>query len=106
MAYYNHHAFIDFIVTRVKLRDSILQKYDQWFSNYGYASGRYGVPRIAAYIANSATGKPHFAPSGSQNVTYVKTTDAHVIAPNKTSEQFWESMLNGGCQFIKGEELT
>lgn len=106
LAYYNHHAFIDFIVTRVKLRDSILQKYDQWFSNYGYASGRYGVPRIAAYIANAATGKPHFAPSGSQNVTYVKTTDAHVIAPNKTSEQFWEAMLNGGCQFIKGEELT
>lgn len=106
LQYYSKASFWDFIVTRVKLRDSILQKYDQWFSNYGYASGRYGVPRIAAYIANAATGKPHFAPSGSQKITYVKTTDAHVIAPNKTSEQFWEAMLNGGCQFIKGEELT
>lgn len=105
VGYYNDHAFLDFIVTRVSLRDSILALYDQWFSNYGYTSNRFGAPRIMAYLTNSATGKPHFAPSGAHNVTYVQTQDAAVKAPSKTSEQFWEAMLNAGIQFIRGEDL-
>lgn len=104
--FYNDASVMDFIILVVKLRLVVKQKYDQWFSNYGFSSGRFGIPRVMKYISNAETGKPHFAPSGGMNVTYIKTNGAAVKAPSKTSETFWESMLDGGVQFIKGEELT
>lgn len=104
--FYNDACVMDFILLVVMLREDILHKYDQWFSNYGYAQGKFAIPKIMKYISNAETGKPHFAPSGGVNVTYIKTSGAAVKAPSKTSETYWEAMLDGGVQFIKGEELT
>ena len=103
--FFNKLMVLDFLVYVVKLRPDIIAKYDAWFSNYGYNSGRFGIPHIMAYLTNAESGKPHFAPSGSMNVTYIKTSGAAVKAPSKTSETFWEAMLDGGIQFIKGEDL-
>lgn len=105
LGYFNKHAFLDFIITRVELRASVLAIYDQWFSNYGYAYGAYTQPKIAKYFANAASGKPHFAPSGQYNVTYIKTTGACVKAPSKISQDYWEGMLDAGVTFIRGEDL-
>jgi len=104
--FYNDACVMDFILLVVMLRSDIMAKYDQWFSNYGYSQGIFAQPKIMKYISNAETGKPHFAPSGGMNVTYIKTSGAAVKAPSKTSETFWEAMLDGGVQFIKGEELT
>ena len=104
--FFNDLMVLDFLIYVVKLRPDILAKYDDWFSNYGYNSGRFGVPHIMAYLTNAESGKPHFAPSGGMNVTYIKTTGANVKAPSKTSEAYWEAMLNSGVQFIKGEDLA
>lgn len=106
--FYNDASVMDFIILVVALRTDILKKYDMWFNNYGYNSGRYGVPRVMAYMSNAETGRPHFAPSGveGESVTYIKTSGASVKAPSKTSETFWETMLDNGIQWIKGEDLT
>lgn len=105
--FFTHFNDYDFSIIVVQLRPSIIKKYDQWFENYGYNSGRFGVPRFFNYIQNSSDPNeiPYFGISGEYYVTYCKTNNVSVKAPTKTSEQFWEAMLNAGVQFIAGEEI-
>lgn len=92
-----------YTVVRVKLLDQVLAVFDGYLSGYGYASGRYGTPRVCGYI--EGTVEPHFAPYFGKKVTYVKTSNMHVIHTISEVSSSIEDMFNSGCQFLKGEDL-
>ena len=105
LEYYQYAAPFDFIITRVKLRDEILAKYDNYFSAFGYKSDRYGIPRIANFIRGASSDKPTFMQVGSFNVTYIKTFDLNVECPLKPVEDYFRALFNAGAQFINGDLL-
>lgn len=93
-----------FIITRVQLRPEILEQYDRYFSFYGYASNRYGVPRVCNYIKGSGE-QPHFDTTTSKHFTYLKCGNMSVISPMQVVSDYIESLFNNGCRFFKGEDL-
>lgn len=94
-----------FTLCRVKLRDDVLKVFDDYFSGYGYTSGRVGKPYACAYIDGDTDNTPHFAPYMGKNVTYVKTSNMHVTHTLRVVSQAIEQMFNTGIQFLKGEDL-
>ena len=94
-----------FTLCRVKLRDDVLQVFDDYFSGYGYASGRAGKPYACSYMEGDTENAPHFAPYMGKNVTYVKTSNMHVTHTLRVVSQAIEQMFNTGIQFLKGEDL-
>ncbi len=97
-----------FKITRVQLRDVFVQKYDSYFTRYGYSSSRVGIPRICNFMANSSdnTLLPKFlTQTNGLSMTYVKTQDMNVNTPLKPVEDFIESMFNNGMRFIDGSTL-
>lgn len=94
-----------FTLCRVKLRDDVLQVFDDYFSGYGYASGRAGKPYACSYMEGDTENAPHFAPYMGKNVTYVKTSGMHVTHTLRVVSQAIEQMFNSGIQFLKGEDL-
>lgn len=101
----NRYAPGAFTVVRVKLLDQVLSVFDTYFSGFGYASGRYGTPRICAYIEGNSSHNPHFAPYFGKEVTYVKTNNFHVTHTISEVSKAIEDMFNSGVQFLKGEDL-
>lgn len=106
----NRYAPGTFTVERVKLLDQVLAVFDTYLSGFGYTSGRYGRPRICAYMTDnedsaSPANVPHFAPYFGKQVTYVKTSNMHVDHTISEVSSSIEEMFNTGIQFLKGEDL-
>lgn len=97
-----------FKITRVQLRDVFVQKYDAYFTHYGYSSSRIGVPRICNFMANSSNNAelPKFlTQTNGYSMTYVKTQSMNVNATMKPVSDFIEQMFNNGMRFIDGSTL-
>lgn len=93
-----------FLIVRTKLRDEYLKIFDEFFSMYGYASGRNGLPRVCSYIKNtSGAAKPHFSTFRNKQITYIKTSQMHVIHAQQVVSSAIEEMFNSGIIFIKGD---
>lgn len=91
-----------YTIIAVRLKDSILEIYDNYFNAYGYNSGRYGIPRACEYMTGGSD-IPHFSNYGGKQVTYVKTTDMHVNHALGWVKSGIEQMFNSGIRFIKGD---
>ena len=97
-----------FRITRVQLRDVFVQKYDAYFTHYGYSSSRIGVPRICNFMANSSNNAelPKFlTQTNGYSMTYVKTQSMNVNSTMKPVSDFIEQMFNNGMRFIDGSTL-
>lgn len=105
----NRYAPCTFTIERVKLLDQVLSVFDTYFNGFGYTSGRYGIPRICAYMedneAASEANVPHFAPYFGKKVTYVKTSNMHIDHIIADVSEDIENMFNTGIQFLKGADL-
>lgn len=104
---YTNKAPFDFRFSHVHLRSDILQKYDAYFSAFGYTSDRFGVPRIGNFIAgsNDTTALPQFMTVGNFQVTYVKTSGLNIECPMKPVEDYFIAMFDSGVQLINGDAL-
>lgn len=91
----------------MKLKPEFIEKYDNYFTNYGYNSTRVGIPHIETYLHGTKTGN---APKFLQNedgyyVTYIKTLDCKISHYNKMIASFLEGLFDGGIQLIDGDTL-
>ena len=100
-------AVAQFNITRVRLLDTVIEKYDKYFSLYGYKSGRIGIPRICNYTLGVAGDSinPHFDMTLKYPATYVQTMNLHCIFSMTDVCSYIENLFNGGCRFLKGSEL-
>lgn len=97
-----------FKITRVQLRQVFIEKYDAYFTHYGYSSSRIGVPRICNFMQNSSdnTKLPKFlTQTNGYSMTYVKTQSMNVESTMKPVADFIEAMFNNGMRFIDGTTL-
>lgn len=98
-----------FYIKLNRLLKTIADKYDMYFSMYGYAYNAPGVPRICNYIAgnNDESLLPHWDTEYmSVPSTYVKTSN--MIVDGNTMgvvEQYIAEMFNSGVRFLKGDAL-
>ena len=91
----------------MKLKPEFIAKYDEYFTNYGYASSRVGIPHIQTYLQGTKTGD---APKFLQNadgyyVTYIKTMNCKINHYNTMVSSFLEGLFDGGIQLIDGDTL-
>lgn len=102
---FNNYSFQDIIFMRVSINPTILEQYDNYFSNYGYSSGRCGIPRCIRYTQNSNDPDevPHWIELNGKNTTYVKTVDCKVTHSMLPVAQFIKAMFDGGIRMIKGD---
>lgn len=105
MINYSKLNYQDIIVLRASLNDRVMAMYDTWFKNYGYSSGRCGVPRIMNFIHGSSTASdlPQWVTINNKPTTYVKTTDCKVIHSMVPVAEAIRSMFNSGVRFINGD---
>ena len=89
------------------LKPVYLKKLDEFFTNYGYTSTRFGVPHIANFLKGITDGDScKFLENGEgYEVTYIKTVDCKVTANNKMTQTFFETLFNTGVQIINGDVL-
>ena len=89
------------------LKPVYLKKLDEFFTNYGYTSTRFGVPHIANFLKGITDGDScKFLENGEgYEVTYIKTVDCKVTANNKVTQTFFETLFNTGVQIINGDAL-
>ena len=103
--YYRGMGLFDFTALHVQLRESVLNRYDDYFDLYGYTSDRCGIPR-ALLFTQGATGNadtPHWVRLNGKDTTYVQTTDAKVEFAMLPVVNAIQNMLNIGVRFIKGD---
>jgi hypothetical protein len=101
-------GIIDFRITQVRLRDEILQSYDEYFKAYGYNfSGYVDIPYLIRYTQNSSNNDeiPHWEKVNGKDSTYIKTVDAHVTHAMLPVSQAIAGMFNGGVRMLRGEDL-
>ena len=101
-------GIIDFRITQVRLRDEILQSYDEYFKAYGYNfSGYVDIPYLIKYTQNSSNNDeiPHWEKVNGKDSTYIKTVDAHVTHAMLPVSQAIAGMFNGGVRMLRGEDL-
>lgn len=93
---------LDIICEIVELNSDILDKYDDFFSCYGYNSSRYGLPHVYSYMKDG-TQAPHFSSVKNDNekFTFVKTENAHVTGALQVACRSIENLFNNGCRFLK-----
>ena len=99
----------DFKLTHVRLRDAILEKYDEYFKSYGYNfASTVDIPYALRYVKGQTGNNnlPHWEQVNGKDSTYVKTLDAHVTHNMLPVSVAIEGMLNAGVRFLKGESLT
>ena len=89
-----------FKIFDVQLRDEYLELYANYFTLYGYASGRLGIPKIVQGMRGGVM--PKFDLLDGQQVTYVKTNGIKIAGVPVSARVAIESMFNGGHRFIKG----
>ena len=102
---FNYNSFVDILFMRVSLNPTILAQYDRYFSNYGYASGRCGIPRVINYSRGESSDAlvPHWQTLNGKLTTYIKTTNCRVIHSMLPVAQFIKVMFDGGVRMIKGD---
>lgn len=104
---YNSKSFIDIVLLHVQLNESILQQYDRWFKNYGYTSGRCGIPHVVSFMRNSQNEAelPEWVTIDGKQESYVKTNDCHVVSSMLPVSTNIEALFNAGCRFANGDSL-
>ena len=102
---FNILGFCDLVFLRVTLSDEILSVYDNYFSHYGYTSGRCGLPRVINYLHGSSTPAdvPHWQLLNGKQTTYIKTMDMKVIHSMLPVASYIKAMFDGGVRMIKGD---
>lgn len=88
----------NFAFIKRTLKTEIMNVYDDYFTEYGYASNRVGTPRVCNYITGNGLA-PHFDTDG----TYVKTSNMKVDHVIEDASRYISDMFNKGCRFIKGD---
>ena len=90
---------------RVSINPAILAQYDTYFSNYGYASGRCGIPRVINYSRGLTDDDkvPHWQTLNGKPTTYIKTVDCKVIHSMLPVAQFIKGMFDTGIRMIQGD---
>lgn len=98
-----------FYIKSNNLLKSIADKYDMYFSMYGYTYNAPGVPRVCNYIqgSNNDADLPHWDTQYmSVPSTYVKTHTMIVDGNTMGAVEYYISqMFNAGVRFLKGSEL-
>lgn len=84
----------------VKIKTSILAKYNDLFKNYGYAKNNFNKPNVYHYIHGVASSGPNFNTDG---VAYCKTLDCSVHGVDYETEKEIEEIFNKGSWFLKGD---
>lgn len=89
------------------LKPVYIKKLDEFFTNYGYTSTRFGVPHIANFLKGITDGDSckFLENVEGYEVTYIKTVDCKVTANNKITQTFFETLFNTGVQIINGDVL-
>ncbi|MBR0361440.1 MAG: hypothetical protein IIX35_03625, partial [Paraprevotella sp.] len=102
------NKLIDFRVTHVHLRETILMKYDEYFKTYGYNyAGMVDIPYLCRYTQNESSNDylPHWEQVNGKYSTYVKTVDAHVTHAMLPVSQAIAGMFDNGVRMLRGEDL-
>ena len=102
---YNLNNFMDVLFVKVSLHPQILANYDKYFTNYGYASGRCGIPRVIEYVhGETDTDKvPHWMLVNNKPATYIKTIDCKVTHSMLPVATFIKTMFDSGVRMIQGD---
>lgn len=102
---FNPLATYDIIYMRVSLNEAILTQYDRWFSNFGFQSGRCGIPYVINYARNSSTAAnlPSWVTIEGKECTYVKTNNANVDDVTVPSGNYIKALFDRGVRLIKGD---
>ena len=102
---YNMNAFCDILFMRVSINPTILEQYDRYFTNYGYASGRCGIPRVINYTRGitADTSVPHWQTLNGKPTTFIKTRDCKVIHSMLPVASFIKQMFDNGVRMIQGD---
>jgi len=102
---FNYNSFVDILFMRVALHPTILAQYDNYFTHYGYTSGRCGIPRVVNYSRGVSTNTqvPHWLTVNNKLTTYIKTRDCKVVHSMLPVAQFIKAMFDGGVRMIKGD---
>lgn len=102
---FNKLSFFDIILLRVKLSDEIIAVYDNWFKQYGYSSGRCGMPRVINYMkgVTDADKVPHWTIIDNKQTTYIKTMDCKIIHAMVPVAGYIKSMFDSGVRMVKGD---
>lgn len=104
MINFDKMSYIDIVYMRVTLNPQILQIYDKWFQNYGYTSGRCGIPRAIRFTqgASATTELPHWESIDGKYCTYIKTMDCKVTGAMLPVASAIKTMFDSGVRLIKG----
>ena len=102
---FNINSFMDILFLRVSINPTILAQMDTYFSNYGYSSGRCGIPRVINFIhgVSGDANLPHWQTLNNKNTTYIKTVDCRVTHSMLPVAQFIKAMFDTGVRMIKGD---
>lgn len=106
---YNVFSYMDIIALRVGLNPAIRERYDKYFDNYGYATGRFGIPRVYNFLHN--VNDDELLPSWHDieedygefshvYVSYVKTSGCKVTGVMLPVAQAIQNIFDTGCQFV------
>lgn len=95
----------DFTFTRVELLPEVQKRFDEYFKNYGYRSGRAGVPRVFNFIQGVSDNDkiPEFVPESHH--TFCRTVQIHVTGVMAPVAEYIEGIYQNGCRFVNGEQL-
>ena len=93
-----------FTIEVATLKDTYVKQIDNYFTCYGYKSGRFGVPRVCNFV-KGASNTPHFEEWDGAPITYVKTNNMNVTHSNNIVVSYIERLFNLGCRFLNGDEL-
>jgi hypothetical protein len=102
---FNQLGYVDIIFLRVQLNPAILSTYDRYFMNYGYSSGRCGIPRVIRFTqgASSADELPEWVTLNGKTTTYIKTMDCKVTHSMIPVAGAIKSLFDSGVRMIKGD---
>jgi len=102
---YNVLSVNDIMLLRVQLHPTILANYDRYFKNYGYNSGRCGIPRVISYTQGdtSPANTPHWELISNKYTTYIKTMDCKVTYSMLPVASYIKSMFDAGVRMIQGD---
>ena len=90
---------LSFTVLLTELNKDVLQKYDDYFSLYGYSSHRYGIPHVVDHIQKDIP--VHFANVKGEKIHYVKTVDCKVYNVPLQAANYIANLFNKGIQFFE-----
>ena len=105
---FNILSYCDVIFMRVSLNPTILEKYDNYFSRYGYSSGRCGIPRAIKFMQGSSNNDeiPHWITVDGRPTTYVKTQDCKVTHARLPVALAIKNIFDAGVRLINCDPTT